>query len=109
MAMKKKSAKKTEPKEKLYGNAVNLSGIYSKNPLELKFDYETEAWWDRSQNMDFNRRGLQIGNDPDDPDCSGIVKFTGTQREVQCFTMGVRACFTLLSSWAWCPLKKNEK
>lgn len=114
--MEKKSAKKSIKKklpsprpreEKLYGNAVNLSGLYAKNPLELKFDDESDSWWDRSNNMDFNRRGLQIGNDTDDS--SGIVKFTGTKREVECFTMGVRACFKLLSAWAWCPLKKGEK
>lgn len=108
--MKKKSAKKSIEKEKLYGNVVGPGGIFSKEPMELKLYYEgtkDAAWWDKDTYNDFTGPGLEIENGTRLED--NCIKFAGTQREVECFTMGVRACFRLLRSWAWCPLKKGKK
>jgi hypothetical protein len=84
--------------KKLYGNVLNLSGLYAKNPVELKS--VDGVWWDSSLNIDFKGPGLEIKD--------RLIKFAGTEREVECFSMGARACFKLLRQWAWCPLNKGK-
>lgn len=76
----------------IYGNMVNLRGLYSQTPLTLHYEEEGEQWYDATGN--FSASGIGIGTSP------GCITFASTSKdEVSAWTDGVLATMALLRRW----------
>jgi hypothetical protein len=77
-----------------YGNAINLSGLWSKTPIKCTIGIDNEAW---DEEGNFNINPKKLGTEIRD----GIIKFTSKDKnEVQIWTDGVLATMKMLNRWS---------
>jgi len=68
----------------IWGNLVNLSGLYSDRPVRLKWDPEFGNWWSADGNMAFCKLGEHRERH--------VVMFASkSRRDVALWTKGVKA------------------
>ena len=77
----------------VFSNAVNLSGLYSSEPLQLKWSENLKSWWGDSGNYVAKELGyVEEG---------GRIQFTAYDRlEVERWTLGVKSAMLLLNRWS---------
>ncbi|HEC61948.1 MAG TPA: hypothetical protein ENI27_06795 [bacterium] len=80
----------------LWTNIVNLSGLYSPEPIKLTAQ---KGWdkrlhhWDKTRDVDFKQMGLF--------ERGAVIQFTSkSKKEVELWTMGVKAVMDLLKRWS---------
>jgi hypothetical protein len=77
---------------RLWGAAVNLSGLYASKPLLCTLDVELGEWFDSEG--DFSVHGVGEVRKP------GIITFgSETKMETQRWIDGVRAAMDMLNLW----------
>lgn len=77
----------------LYGNMINLCGLYSTSPVRCEYSEELESWSEKEGNFDICQVGYSYYN--------GCVKFSSTSiEEVKLWTDGAMAVMNLLTKWA---------
>lgn len=83
----------------LYANKVNLSGLYSPEPIKLLLhdEYDTEEdeaiWWDEDGDLEVTRVGLVAEY--------GYIIFSSDKlEEVRIWTSGVKSTMILLRQWS---------
>lgn len=93
---KKKSTKKVDEGKQVYVAGLNLSGLWSTEPL--KAHREMGAWWVSSGPLKNNAFAEKLGlHDP-----GGIITFASTSKpEVQSWIDGVLSSFKFLREWTW--------
>ena len=80
-----------------YGNMVNLSGLYSKNPVKcyLQDDYNKNIYWSEDGNLDIDSAKLGRMDDK-----NGYVMFTSeNENDVKMWTEGVLSAMLMLKRW----------
>jgi len=86
------SKRKTKPKI-IYGNAVNLSGLYNKSPMRLKWNEELEGYWDSFGDFEVDNVG-EVARD-------GFIAFASvSKQDVENWTRGALAVMKMLNSWS---------
>lgn len=89
--------------QKIWANAVNLSGLWNKKPMLLKKHHNvyggTDSWWDKDGDFGVSF----IGKDSR----RGNITFSSTsKKEVEAWTDGVRDTMTMLQNWSEYGAKK---
>ncbi len=77
----------------VYGNAVNLAGLYSAVPLKCTYRKDLKVWFDKEGNFDVEKLGLvrQLG----------CITFASVRRkDVELWTSGVREAMLILRRWS---------
>jgi hypothetical protein len=77
---------------KYYANMINLSGLYSKNPVEVEEIEELDGFW--SFDREFCAR--EIGIDKKD---ESITICSINKADVIFWTEGIKNCMELLQNW----------
>lgn len=85
--------KKKSPKQ-AWGAAVNLSGLYSQNPIPLRWHVDLRAWWSADGNFEFEALEVEIHK-------PGFRRFASADKaKVQAWLNGAKAVMGLLRHWA---------
>ncbi len=80
--------------KKIYGNGINLSGLYSKKPMLLTYNcILKDEWWAKDGNFSVSGLGLIVEG--------GRITFASKKRkDVLCWIAGVLSTMTLLKRWS---------
>lgn len=82
----------TPPTNKLWCAKVNLAGLYSAKPIEMRLT-GLSGWWSRDGNLSADGPGLYYAD--------GYIDFAShSKREVELFILGVNSATQLLLNWA---------
>lgn len=79
--------------EKIWGNGINLSGLWSDCPVTFTYDDELGGWWHEDGNIDIKELGLHKS---DNWITFSSIRFI----EVAAWTEGVTSVFAMLRKWA---------
>lgn len=79
--------------EIVWANAINLSGLYSKEPIRCRLDDVLDNWWDRKGEFSVNVLGTH--------DTGGMIYFSSEVRnDVVFWTEGAKAVMKMLNEWS---------
>ena len=92
---------KNPPKE-IWGNGVNLNGLWWKTPRKFYWDKEFNSWWDEvGLSGDFNILILGL-NSPSKYNEFGIITFASkSKKEVEIWTLGVRTALVGMKNFCY--------
>jgi len=82
-------------KKVLWGNAVNLSGLWSRTSMKLTWQKGLKEWYDSAGNFSVAKAGTQSDLDGD-----FIAYASHDKKDVDTWTAGVRATMKILHRWA---------
>jgi len=78
----------------IYGNGINQMGLWSPVPMRLRYDSETQKWWDESGNFSIDHHGSNRASDV-------LYSYAGTFEEVRAWTCGVKDSMQMLKNWLY--------
>jgi hypothetical protein len=77
----------------IYANRVNLGGMWGKKPVRMKWDEDTESWWDSTGDFDARQLGLE--------DSGGCITFASeSKEEVEAWTQGALSVMKMVHNWS---------
>lgn len=85
----------------VWGNCINLSGLYSTKPIkcikdnEFEHDIDRTIYWDKSGTFDIEVVGLDKKK--------GCIKFSSfDKKETEVWTDGAKSILFMLNNWSSC-------
>ena len=80
-------------KKTLYNNIINLSGLYSLDPVKMKFNKGLDLWVDNEGFSSSTGPGLKLSD--------SCVSFSShNKKEVELWTSGIKCSLKLLNAWS---------
>lgn len=77
----------------VYGNGVNLAGLWSKTPMRLRWNDNLKEWYDSNGCFSVEKLGTQSDED--------IITYASTNRnDVVTWIKGVQATMRILHEWS---------
>jgi len=84
-----------EPPNKIWGNGINLSGLWSTDPMFFTYNDEIGGWWHSDGNTSIEKLGVYVVKS------KNVYTFSSTnKREVLIWTKGVIAALDMMKRWA---------